>query len=113
MEILQHKGLVSPAIKKVFKIWGLALLSRVPYSTLTMRGLAVTQDESRQRSAVAALSDDKTRSLAAASGRIQTATGDSYKSFKVLLEKHDPNAQDYGEASCIAPNRAIVLSPSF
>jgi len=62
-----------------------------------------------------ALSDDRSRSLAAASGRIQRATGDSYKSFKALLEKHDPNAEDYGEASCIlsAPNRALVLSPSF
>ena len=46
---------------------------------------------------VTALSDDTARALAAASGRIQRATGDSYKSFKALLEKNVPNKQNYGE----------------
>ena len=49
-----------------------------------------------------ALSDDKTRSLAAASGRIQTATGDSYRSFKALLEKHVPNKENYGEPNYLS-----------
>jgi hypothetical protein len=45
----------------------------------------------------AALSDDKVRSLAASSDCIQVATGDSYKSFKALLEKNVPNPENYGE----------------
>lgn len=45
---------------------------------------------------VTAMADDTARSLSAASGRIQEATGDAYKSFVKLLQKSDPNAEFYG-----------------
>ena len=46
---------------------------------------------------VTAMADDTARSLSAASGRIQEATGDAYKSFVKILQKADPNAEFYGE----------------
>ena len=58
---------------------------------------------------VTALSDEKARALAAASGRIQRATGDSYKSFKALLEKNVPNKANYGER--VFPTFPITRGP--
>ena len=78
------QALVAPAlVKDVFEC------AQSAFDAEAVAGMAAGQ--------VAALSDDRARSLAAASGRIQRATGDSYKSFKALLEKNVPNKQNYGE----------------